>query len=242
METFQREQIRLIVTDLSERAHDETGAGLKAMYADHAARGLLASGATIKVAVREMEKIAEKLISGCVDRVSPVAKDTEAFAIIAETINTFLSFMAASLEGPISKVTGRMADRSLNSSVPMAARKLFDESRQRLLRQLEIHRFAFTYPASGSVAARTDVAVFAPPPDAGQLPAKNKGGKPLAAHWDEMWSEVAAQLWLGDLKPTKQADITKAMLDWFAARNIDIGETAVTDRARQLWRRIEPEL
>lgn len=64
---------------------------------------------------------------------------------------------------------------------------------------------------------------------------QNKGGKPLAAHWDEMWANVAVQLWSGGLAPKTQADITQAMLNWFAAKDIDVGRTAVTERARALW-------
>ncbi len=71
------------------------------------------------------------------------------------------------------------------------------------------------------------------------MSAPNRGGKPLAAHWDELWSSIAVQLWNGDLQPKTQADIKRAMLEWFTAKEIDVGETAVTDRARQLWLKIE---
>lgn len=70
--------------------------------------------------------------------------------------------------------------------------------------------------------------------------AVNRGGKPLAKHWDEVWAQIAFQLWNGDLKPESQADIKRAMFAWFNAREIEVGDTAVTQRARQLWRLLDP--
>lgn len=67
----------------------------------------------------------------------------------------------------------------------------------------------------------------------------NRGGKPLARHWDAVWAEIAFQLWHGDLQPKTQADIKRAMFVWFSAQGIDVGDTAVTQRARQLWQRLD---
>ena len=63
----------------------------------------------------------------------------------------------------------------------------------------------------------------------------HSGGRPLAKHWDEMWAAIAVKLYLGDLKPQTQAEIERAMKDWFAAHDIDVGDTPVRDRARTLW-------
>ena len=71
-------------------------------------------------------------------------------------------------------------------------------------------------------------------------PVVNRGGKPLAKHWDEVWAQIAFQLWNGDLQPETQADIKRAMFAWFNAREIEVGDTAITQRARQLWRLLEP--
>ncbi|MEM6827114.1 MAG: hypothetical protein AAF553_04150 [Pseudomonadota bacterium] len=54
-----------------------------------------------------------------------------------------------------------------------------------------------------------------------------------------MWAYIAVQLWAGDLKPKKQADVKKAMFEWLSANEIEVGDTAVTQRARQLWQAMQ---
>ena len=112
-------------------------------------------------------------------------------------------------------------------SVIEAADARFAEIRDLVFQRLQIEKFEFL----GSAQA-------APVTQGSQI-AKNSGGKPLAEHWDAMWAAIAVQLWLGDLKPKKQADIKAAMLDWFNVNEIEIGDTAVTERARKLWRAME---
>jgi hypothetical protein len=68
---------------------------------------------------------------------------------------------------------------------------------------------------------------------------KNKGGRPAAAHWDELWAAIAVMLYLGDLKPRRQADIERAMKDWLVSKDLDAGDTPVRDRARVLWSKLE---
>lgn len=57
-----------------------------------------------------------------------------------------------------------------------------------------------------------------------------------------MWADIAVQLYVGDLQPKSQKQIKDAMFAWFNANSIDAGDTAVTERARQLWQKIEAAL
>ncbi len=57
-----------------------------------------------------------------------------------------------------------------------------------------------------------------------------------------MWAAIAVQLWEGDLKPTRQKDISDAMFAWLDERELDVGKTAVIDRARTLWQLLEARL
>ena len=133
-------------------------------------------------------------------------------------------------------------------SVELAAQTLFVDMRTRIFNELEIHRFSFIQPSNGDLAANRNrifggLAIAAVPTSKeASTPVKNPGGKALAPHWDQMWAHIAVQLWTGDLKPTRQADISKAMFDWFNKEEIEVGQTAVTDRARALWLKIEPLL
>ncbi len=54
-----------------------------------------------------------------------------------------------------------------------------------------------------------------------------------------MWADIAVKLWLGELQPKTQADVKRAMFAWFNENEIVVGDTAVTQRARQLWQKIQ---
>jgi hypothetical protein len=64
---------------------------------------------------------------------------------------------------------------------------------------------------------------------------KTGGGRPSKVFWDDLWAEIAKQLYVGDLKPDRQADIERAMHDWITANGYSSGETQVRERARKLF-------
>lgn len=72
-------------------------------------------------------------------------------------------------------------------------------------------------------------------------PAKSAGGRPPKPFWDQLWPFIAGQLYVGDLKPERQADIEKAMSDWILANGHDAGESTVRRAARALWQAISRE-
>ena len=72
-------------------------------------------------------------------------------------------------------------------------------------------------------------------------PERNKGGRPPRGFWEELWVEIARQLYIGDLKPKTQADIEAAMHQWISDQGHEAGGTTVRDRARMLWRVIEKD-
>jgi hypothetical protein len=81
-----------------------------------------------------------------------------------------------------------------------------------------------------------------PSESAGQSQApRNKGGRPKHEFWEDLWVEIARQLYVGDLKPKTQADIEAAMHQWISDRGHEAGGTTVRDRARLLWRAIEKD-
>ena len=234
MDGATRAQIRLLIDDADDLARKAVLDGKRAIYADHAARGLLRSGATIRATVRLFEAETGSLIAKLTDAAAGISKETEAFALIADCLARFDAFLIAEFDDVKGKVTAGQA-KTLNVRVENAASNLFIEAQFRWRRQLEIHRFSFTAPA-----ARLPLTSPIAAPET-SLGSKNKGGKPLAAHWDAMWADIAFQLWNGDLQPTKQADITKAMFAWLTSKEIDAGQTAVTERARAIWQKIEAQ-
>ncbi|MDH7639491.1 hypothetical protein [Sphingomonas oryzagri] len=234
MDQNARAQVRLIIDHLSDLSRASFDQRLKAIYASHAARHLLQSGSTVKVAISAMEEISGKLIDGMIDKVSAVAQNVEAFAMIYGAFETYAVFLKGKVDGIAGMATGNRHRIQRTDSVLRAAETLFDEMLIRLRRQLEIHRFTFTQPAPRKFSPTLRAA------DEPQPPTKqNPGGKPRAGHWEEMWAAMATLLYVGDLKPKTQADVARAMKDWIAARNIDVGDTAINERARQLWRKLQ---
>jgi DNA-binding winged helix-turn-helix (wHTH) protein len=72
-----------------------------------------------------------------------------------------------------------------------------------------------------------------------QPSAQARGGRPKADWWEDMWVEIARQLYLGALIPKTQADLERAMLQWISDNGKSAGETTVRDRASKLWRVIK---
>ncbi|MET4323713.1 hypothetical protein [Bradyrhizobium sp. RT5a] len=69
----------------------------------------------------------------------------------------------------------------------------------------------------------------------------SKGRRPPADWWDDLWIEIARQLYVGDLKPKRQADIENAMSDWLSRRGSGAATSTIRERARRLWQVIKDE-
>lgn len=237
MDTNTRAQARLILDHESDLARNAFDSRLKAICAEHAAKGLLKSGATIKVALRAMEELASRLITDLVDKVAAVSKEPEAFTMIAEAVQTYLSFLYDKAE-PIGELAGGKRDSiGLRDSILKATDDRFREARLRLERQLEIHRFTFTERASRTKDERAASPKRSESAD--QPLAKNRGGRPPAEFWDDMWAEIAILIHLGDLNPRVQADIERAMTAWIEAAGHTAAPSTIRTRARKLWHRLQ---
>jgi hypothetical protein len=228
-----RAQIRLILEHADSAARRGFEQRLKSIYADHAAKGLLQSGATVKVALRAMESFASELITSIVDQVSPVSKDVETFAMIHESIANYILFLSDRVKDVASMANGNRTSQGRQNSVLAAAEARFGESRHNLMRQLEIHRFAFTVPSKA--AGNSMFAEATQTASATTAIHKNPGGRPAAAFWDDMWAAIASALYDGALVPRSQADIERAMAGWIEANGHSAAESTIRARARRLW-------
>jgi hypothetical protein len=65
-------------------------------------------------------------------------------------------------------------------------------------------------------------------------PAANPGGRPPKTWWDDLWCEVWGQVYRGDLKPSRQADIERAMLDWASTQRHAVSESTIKPLARKM--------
>ncbi len=85
----------------------------------------------------------------------------------------------------------------------------------------------------GAVDQKDTAPVLAP--SSGTPVRSHAGGRPPKAYWEPLLIEICRQLYVGDLKPDRQADIEKAMHDWLMANDHLAGETQVRERARALF-------
>lgn len=199
---------------------------LGAIYSSHAAKGRLQSGATIKVAVREMVTSIQMMLDSLEPRVRAISADKEAFALLSNAMNEILDVCACELPKVVDMARGRrvLAD---DGSVQKAAEGLYDAMRADFVAKLEI--LAYDYEQ----VSKTD----ADPADLPR-PQSKRGGRPPADFWDDMWASIAASLYEGNLIPKSQADIERAMTAWIEARGHSAAVSTVRARARRLWDRI----
>lgn len=228
MDEHQRKRVELILAHELELARRAANQAAQAVYAEHGARGRLGSGATVKVVLQSIEANANSLLDKLIEVIGKFARNGEAFAMIDTAITNHFEDVKGEVQEAARMASG-LGKLEATPSIANAANELFAQAQTDMWKRLEIEKFAF----------ELDELVAAPPQAPTAFSPKNSGGKPLAAHWDDMWSSIAVQLWEGKLDPKTQADISRAMLDWFAAAGQEIGETAVRSRARQLWLKYE---
>lgn len=74
-----------------------------------------------------------------------------------------------------------------------------------------------------------------PTPRLKSVPA-DKGGRPRKDWWDDFWIAICGEIYEGNLKPKRQADLEKAMLDWAAKHGHEMSEAAARVAARKLFK------
>ena len=105
MDSTAREQVRLILDDLEIRTKKETDARVKRIYAKKNAAGMLRSGSTIKGVVGAAEEIATEFITAATNQIATVAKDTEAFVMVEESVEELVRFMGDKVNDAIITAT-----------------------------------------------------------------------------------------------------------------------------------------
>lgn len=71
---------------------------------------------------------------------------------------------------------------------------------------------------------------------------KNQGGRPPAAFADDLMCAIWGLIHQGDLKPKNQADIERAMLDWAAKNDHELGTTVARGKARKVFAALTGEV
>lgn len=228
------DQIQLRLEHLGDELAQDLTAAHKELYANHAARGLLQSGATVKLAFKINKEHADRFLSDAVSQVGEVVKDAAAFDLLTAHLDANFDLFEGHIRNAVTLASGGKLADPLKSVVDYAEQH-FSNFRKEMLRKTEIERFNFLKPSD----SKADPLIPSPNATALEPVKKNVGGKPLADHWDAMWATVAVKLWQGDIAPKSQADVKAAMFDWFNKAGIEIGDTALTKRARRLWQAMQ---
>lgn len=71
---------------------------------------------------------------------------------------------------------------------------------------------------------------------------KNKGGRPPAAFADDLMCAIWGLIYQGDLKPRNQAEIARAMLDWAAANDQELGATLAREKAQKVFAALKTDI
>jgi hypothetical protein len=229
MDERQRQQISLIIEHELERALRAVPTERDRIFAQSSAKGTLRSGATVKQVIAAVEEIADRLLATLVTKCGAVSHEPAAFEMIEAAAAAFFNGLDDALSRLMIVTGGGRSD-----SVKRAADDLLNQAKSDIFAKIEIEKFAFDGETSSGAIAAVANQIHATPP------LSNKGGKPLAAHWDEMWASIVVLVYLGELDPKTQADIERAMMGWFVDKEVEVGETAIRQRARQLWRKLEP--
>lgn len=238
MDKVERAQIRLLMEHLVAERRVKAALLNRAMHADHAAKHTLRSGATVRAAVGIAEELAMAFVKDTVAAVADVARDVEAFNMIETEVTIMFQDLQTGIDQAVKLSMASDVAGTRTAPVQAEANRLLRELQAKTLRVLQISRFSFIHTSPND---RTQLFPALQPMALAQTP-KNKGGKPLATHWDQMWASIAVQLWNGELEPKSQADISRAMLNWFAIEGVEVGETVVRARARALWLKYEAAL
>ena len=197
---------------------------LDGIYGDHSAKGRLHSGATVRIAIAAMGDMVRDSLARLAVRVLSISSDVEAHAALAAAITDLLEFCRERVMRVAQMASGRMPNDPL-PSVEAAAFELFGELESDIETRIEIIAFDF----AGELEAA---------PIAIKAARVNRGGRPPAAFWDDMWSAIAADLYGGKLIPKTQADIERAMAGWIERHGHAADTSTIRLRARPLWDRI----
>lgn len=219
MNDRERKRIELIIADELASADKSLTKDIEGVYAEHSAKGVLRSGYTIKAVMRSCEQSANKFLDILVAKLQPILPDAETFLSITTALNALLD----NIESHKTRLLG-VSNASAAGAVD-AVDELMKEIREGIGRRMEITSFDFDQAVV--------IEINKPPAFI------NRGGKPLAAHWDAMWATIAVALFTGDLRPKSQADIETAIKQWFSDNNLDVGDTAARARARILWQKYQ---
>lgn len=226
MDESQYSFVTVVIERSEALARKALGERIARHTAELAKRGGLATNRRWFAEIDIYEEEARGFLLACCAEIGQTIQGAEAFALIAERFEVFRFDAKQQFTQRFEAATRFTNPASAITALPNAQR----HADAGLDLELKLQRQAFLNRQATIPSQPTSKPI---------VPARNKGGKPLAPHWDSLWAAIAVQLWTGKLNPKRQSDITTAMKAWLDSENLESGETAIVERARRLWQEIE---
>jgi hypothetical protein len=218
----QRAQVGRIISHVSMSSRAALALGVQGIETQFTRAGRPGSGAMACSIAERMARSTDLLISELVNKVAPVIRSPAAFAEIEVAVRQFLRTCDDDVK-ELSRTARSLRLQESPSKFLEVARRELTKVAESAERRLDIERFEFAMQSA----------------EPSQSKAVPKGGRPPAEFWDELWAEIAARLYEGDLKPKSQAHIELAMTKWIEAQGRSAAVSTIRSRARRLWQRIE---
>lgn len=200
--------------------------GLRIVETEFVRAGRVGSGAMACAIVEEMGRAADLLVSELVSKVAPALRSSAAFAEIEVAVRQFLRSCDDDLK-ELNRTARSLRLQERPSQFLKIGRRELAKIAEAVERRLEIERYDFAPQLSEALNPQVRPA---------------RGGRPRAEFWDNLWAEIAARLYEGDLKPKSQADVERAMTEWIEGHGRTAAVSTVRSRARKLWQRLAEPL
>lgn len=235
MNNLTRERIRIFLERLTRESQSLLKEQINDLYRSQTDKAQLRTATTVEAAVGIMAELGQSFLDRIFKETAEVSRTSDALSMLQTSYEVFIRSMEFTLEDVL-QISGAAKDRMVTTAAYRDGKLLFETTRSNLTRIFENHRKVF-FSADDNVSAQSSSSGTAV--DTSQL--KNKGGKPLADHWDELWATLAFKLYAGDFDPKTQADIEAEIKNWAIDNDVNIGDTSARARARKLWQKISAD-
>lgn len=235
MNNLKRDQIRIFLERLTGESQLSLNEQISDLYRLQADILQLRTGTTVEAAVGIMAESGQSFLDRSFKKTAEVSRTPEALSMLQTSYEVYIRFMEFKLEDVL-HISGIAKDRLVMTVAYRDGKLLFETMRSNLSRIFENHRLAFINTDAEGLVVSISPAIVA---DASR--SKNKGGKPLADHWDDMWATLAFKLYTGEFHPKTQADIENEIKIWAINSDVPIGDTSARARARKLWQKIDAD-
>lgn len=223
MDQEARDQIEKIIDEQIDCSQKVVLKQIDALHSKNVETGSIQSGVLVRNALALFEEQGSHFIASLASEVSQASKARETFFIIVECFDQFLLFLEGELKRIIEATGATLENRAASDRHEVAIGNLWQEIRDNLALELETHRSEF-------VAQQVTLRAVDAVPSAN--PNEVHG---LAPFWHQMWADIAIQILSGELRPREEADIGRAMKEWFVDNEIEDCDMEALECAHRLW-------